>query len=86
MVCAGCHGAAGDGQGVAGAALDPHPADFTDPTFWASRDKDAIMAAIKGGGPAVGRSPLMPALGAGYDDEQLSAMADYVMSFGAGIR
>ncbi|MFZ5478751.1 MAG: c-type cytochrome, partial [Myxococcota bacterium] len=33
--CASCHGAAGKGDGVAGAALPQKPADFTDKDRWA---------------------------------------------------
>lgn len=80
-VCATCHGAAGDGSGVAGAALDPPPANFTDPAFWEGRDRDRIITVIRDGAAAVGGSALMAPWGALYDEEQLGLMADYVMSF-----
>lgn len=80
-VCATCHGAAGDGSGVAGAALDPPPADFTDPAFWEGRDRERIITVIRDGAAAVGGSALMAPWGALYDEEQLGLMADYVMSF-----
>lgn len=34
--CAPCHGAAAHGDGPAAVALDPIPADFTDPDRWAA--------------------------------------------------
>ena len=80
-VCATCHGAAGDGNGPAGAALDPPPANFTDPGFWADRDKERIMTVIQDGAAAVGGSSLMAPFGALYTDEQVSELADYVISF-----
>jgi caa(3)-type oxidase subunit IV len=83
-VCAACHGAAGDGGGVAGAALNPPPANFTDPAFWETRDRDRIITVIRDGAVAVGGSALMAPWGALYDEEQLGQMADYVMSFRPG--
>lgn len=83
-ICATCHGQAGDGTGPAGAALDPPPANFTDPAFWAERDRERIITVIRDGAVAVGGSPLMAPWGALYDDEQLEQMADYVMSFQPG--
>ncbi len=81
MVCSACHGVAGDGAGAAGAALDPPPADFTDPSFWEGRDRDRIITGIRDGGAAVGGSALMAPWGALYDADQLEQMADYVISF-----
>lgn len=80
-VCATCHGASGEGDGPAGVALDPPPASFTDPAFWADRDKERIMTVIDQGAAAVGGSNLMAPFGGLYTDEQLSELADYVISF-----
>ena len=81
QVCASCHGAAGAGDGVAGAALDPAPANFTDAAFWEGRDRERIITVIRDGAVAVGGSALMAPWGALYTEEQLGQMADYVMSF-----
>ena len=90
LVCGSCHGAAGDGTGPAGAALDPPPADFTDPAFWAEqnlhpefpvRDKARIVHVIANGAASVGRSPLMVGWSASFTPEQIDQLADYVMSF-----
>ena len=86
-VCASCHGAEGAGNGPAGAALDPPPANFTSAEFWETRDRERIMTVIEEGAAAVGGSSLMAPFGALYDDEQIAALADYVISFapeGAG--
>lgn len=80
-VCASCHGTAGDGAGPAGAALNPPPANFTDPAFWESRTDETIFTAIKEGGPAVGRSPLMVGWAAQFDDDQIHALVEYVKTF-----
>lgn len=80
-VCSTCHGSAGDGNGPAGAALDPPPANFTDAAFWAERDKERIMTVIENGAASVGGSSLMAPFGGLYSEEQLSELADYVISF-----
>ena len=79
--CATCHGEGGAGDGVAGAALDPKPANFTDAAFHAERDDAAIAKAIKEGGPAVGKSPLMAPFGAQFDDSQIDGLVAHVRSF-----
>lgn len=81
IICASCHGSAGAGDGAAGVALDPAPANFTDPVFWETRDRERVITVIRDGGAAVGASALMAPWGALYTEEQLGLMADYVMSF-----
>lgn len=80
--CGPCHGTGGAGDGPAAAALDPHPANFTDPAFWAdpTRTHEHIVATITNGGASVGRSPLMAAFGASFDAAQIEALATYVES------
>jgi caa(3)-type oxidase subunit IV len=84
LVCASCHGAAGDGTGPAGAALNPRPANFTDPAFWSTRDRDRIVTVIREGAPAVGGSPLMVGWSASFTPEQIEQLADHVMSLRPG--
>jgi caa(3)-type oxidase subunit IV len=79
-ICATCHGPEGRGDGPAGVALDPKPANFTDPAFWETRDRDRIIHVIRDGAASVGGSPLMAPWGALFNEEQLGEMADYVMS------
>ena len=55
--CMACHGMQADGKGPAAAALQPPPADFTNPTFWATRSNDQVKAVIKSGKPG---TPMMP--------------------------
>ena len=81
IACASCHGKAGDGTGAAGAILDPLPANFTDPVFWEGRDEERIFNVIKNGAASVGGSVSMVAWGVSFDDEQVQALADYVMTF-----
>jgi caa(3)-type oxidase subunit IV len=80
-VCASCHGQSGEGNGPAGAALDPQPADFTTAEFWETRDRERIVNVITNGATAVGGSPLMVGWSASFDEEQIQALTDYVMEF-----
>ncbi|GEM_PF-678606 len=79
--CASCHGEAGAGDGVAGAALDPKPANFTDAAFHAERDDAQIAKVIKEGGAAVGKSPLMAPFGGSFDDAQIEQLVAHVRTF-----
>lgn len=81
VACATCHGQGGQGDGAAAAALNPQPADFTTPEFWAERDRDRIYTVIREGAAAVGGSSLMVAWQNTYSDEQIEALTDYVMEF-----
>lgn len=76
--CSPCHGSGGAGDGAAAAALDPHPADFTDDAFWETRDHDDIVRVITEGGAAVGRSPTMAAYGEQFDAEQIEELASFI--------
>ncbi|MDP2956375.1 MAG: c-type cytochrome [Longimicrobiales bacterium] len=77
-VCSTCHGPMGAGDGPGAAALNPKPADFGDPTFWAGRTDVQLIKAIREGGAAVGKSPLMPAWGGLYNEAQAKALVEYI--------
>lgn len=59
--CVTCHGPRGKGDGPAGVALSPRPQDLSDPAWQRSVSDEEIETIIRKGGPAVGKSPLMPA-------------------------
>jgi cytochrome c553 len=59
VVCATCHGQTGQGDGLVGMALNPRPRDFTDAKWQAEVTDERLFKVIKGGGAAVGLSPLM---------------------------
>jgi caa(3)-type oxidase subunit IV len=90
LICGSCHGATGAGDGPAGAVLNPRPANFTDPAFWAegnlhpqfpTRDRARILQVITNGGASVGKSPLMVGWSASFTAEQIEQITDHVMSF-----
>ena len=58
--CSTCHGAAGKGDGAASAALNPKPRDLSNAEWQKSVDDAHIEKIVVGGGPSVGKSPLMP--------------------------
>ena len=47
--CLLCHGQNGKGDGIAAAALNPKPADYTKPSFWTSDAAQHIASTIKNG-------------------------------------
>jgi mono/diheme cytochrome c family protein len=58
--CAQCHGANGAGDGPAAKALQPQPRNFHDPGWQSSVTDEQITKIIRFGGPAIGKSPVMP--------------------------
>jgi len=58
--CSTCHGMDGSGNGPAGAALNPKPRDYRSIEWQDSVTDEHIEKIIVGGGPSVGKSPLMP--------------------------
>jgi len=81
--CVLCHGATGKGDGAASAALNPKPRAFGDPAWQKSVTDEHIDKIILSGGPAVGKSPLMPANPdlSGKPDV-IHALRDIVRGFG----
>jgi caa(3)-type oxidase subunit IV len=83
-VCATCHGTTGAGDGPGSAALDPKPANFSDPSFWQGKSDEELIKAIRDGGASVGKSPLMPAWGALYDQDKAAQLLAYIKSLREG--
>ena len=59
--CATCHGASGKGDGPNSATLDPKPRDFTSKDWQKTMSDAQLRSVILRGGPALGKSVLMPA-------------------------
>jgi mono/diheme cytochrome c family protein len=68
--CQICHGANGKGDGPAAAAMNPKPADFTNPAFWKNDADKKIKQTVTSG------KGMMPAFN--LDDEEIKAVADYL--------
>lgn len=88
--CVTCHGATGQGEGPAAAALEPKPASFAagdfkfDPNGNGKKGEiEDIIAVVRDGAAKHGGSPLM-APWAMLSPEQLQAVAEHVQSFSKG--
>ena len=60
-LCATCHGTTGKGDGPAAAGFPIKPRSYSDPEWQKSVTDEQIASVIVQGGPAIGKSPLMPA-------------------------
>jgi mono/diheme cytochrome c family protein len=68
--CQICHGANGQGDGPAAAALNPRPADFTNPAFWQNNAEEKIRRTVTSGKGA------MPAFN--LKDDEIKAVTEYI--------
>ncbi len=78
--CISCHGESGKGDGPAGGALNPKPRDLTDRAYMAGVKDEYLAAIIQKGGPALGKSALMPAWGAMLKDDDVRDVVEFVRS------
>ena len=79
--CARCHGAEGRGDGPDAEELGTYIPDFTDPNYHEWRSDEALMAVLKGGGMAVGQSPMMPPWEGVLTDREMAGMVAHVRGF-----
>ncbi len=79
-LCSGCHGEAGKGDGAMGAALNPKPKDLSEKAYNQSLKDDYLIKLIKGGGQAVGKSPMMPNVGSTLKDNEVADVIVYIRS------
>ncbi len=76
--CASCHGKHGLGNGLAGQALKPPPASFSDAKRFADVTDWELFVAVRDGGPAVKLSPAMPPWGPALTDKGVADVLAYV--------
>lgn len=72
--CAGCHGAAGKGDGQNAKYHPVPPARHADAKAMSARSDDALYDVIAVGGAPYGRSPRMPAFGASLSPAEIHAL------------
>lgn len=77
--CFTCHGNTGKGDGVAGAALDPSPRNFTNPEFNKIRTSGEMFWVVKNGVPGTGMISYNPAM---INDEETWQAITYQRSLG----
>ena len=75
--CAPCHGPDGKANTPTAKALQPPPRDHSDGAYMNALSNDHLFRVIKEGGPAVGKSPIMPPQ---FDlkDDQLQNLVAFV--------
>ncbi|MBM3224052.1 MAG: cytochrome c [Candidatus Tectomicrobia bacterium] len=59
--CAPCHGPDGKAAIPTAQALNPKPRDHSDGAYMNQLSEEHMTKVVKNGGPAVGKSPIMPA-------------------------
>lgn len=77
--CAQCHGEDGKANTPIAKALQPPPRDHTDGNYMNKLDDTHLAKVIKGGGPAVGKSAVMPPQ-PDLTDEQVANLIAYIRS------
>ncbi len=87
--CVVCHGDEGWGDGPTAASLDPQPRNFRDPRIMGKRTDQDLTTVIQKGGPALGKSILMPPWEGILDETEIRDVVAYIRSLErkeAGIR
>ncbi|MFQ5581055.1 MAG: c-type cytochrome [Mariprofundaceae bacterium] len=80
--CAQCHGSDGKGKGVnVTKDIATTPRDFTNKVDMAKRTDDDIRTVIKGGGPSISKSALMPPWGKTISDADVEQLLAYIRKF-----
>ena len=63
-----------------GGGLNPKPKDLSDKAYNESLKNDYLVKIIKGGGRAVGKSPMMPNVGSSLKDGEVADVIAYIRS------
>lgn len=79
--CGACHGARGDGAGVAAGSMAPPPRDFRDAVWQRSVSDPRLREVIARGGRVAGLSPHMPP-NPDLSDAQLTALIAFIRGRG----
>ena len=82
--CVNCHGEKGDGNGKAGAVLNPGPRNFTNCKFHKKRKDGELMWIIGNGSPGTGMVALSPPKGNVITEEEAWKIIAYERSFCEG--
>ena len=69
--CSICHGNEGHGDGFNSTNLAVPPRNFSAPQFWQQAQDEHLLLAVSKGGPAVGKSVLMPGWGHTLTDRNI---------------
>ena len=75
--CSPCHGPDGKAATPTAQALNPKPRDHTDGAYMNQLSQEHLAKVIKNGGPAVGKSPIMPP-NSDLNDQQIDDIVAFV--------
>lgn len=75
--CAPCHGPDGKADTPTAKALQPPPRDHSDGAYMNALSDNHLFRVIKEGGPAVGKSPIMPPQ-VDLKDDQLQNLVAFI--------
>ena len=75
--CSPCHGPDGKAETPTAQALTPKPRNHTDGAYMNQLSQEHLAKVIKNGGPAVGKSPLMPP-NPDLNDQQIDDLIAFV--------
>jgi len=81
-LCSSCHGADGQANSAAAAAMNPKPRNFHDKAWQAKVDDAHIAKVIKEGGASVGLSGTMPPWAAVLSDEEVTGLVAKIRGYG----
>jgi mono/diheme cytochrome c family protein len=78
--CVTCHGEQGKGDGPAARALPVKAADHTNGATMNQLSDKYLTDIITKGGPAVGKSPIMPGWGSQFNESQIRDLVAFIRS------
>jgi mono/diheme cytochrome c family protein len=81
-LCSSCHGADGQANSAAAAAMNPKPRNFHDKAWQAKVDDAHIAKVIKEGGVTSGLSGTMPPWGAVLSDDEVKGLVAKIRDWG----
>ncbi|MDX8413144.1 MAG: cytochrome c [Mariprofundales bacterium] len=78
VYCMQCHGISGTGTGVNSRDMAVKPRNHTDGKYMEARSDQDLFNVIKGGGPALNKSALMPAWGDVFSDDEIKGLVKHL--------
>jgi len=78
VYCMQCHGISGTGTGVNSRDMAVKPRNHTDGKYMEARSDQDLFNVIKGGGPALNKSALMPAWGDVFSDDEIKDLVKHL--------
>jgi len=78
VYCMQCHGISGTGTGVNSRDMAVKPRNHTDGKYMEARTDKDLFNVIKGGGPVLNKSALMPAWGDVFSDDEIRGLVKHL--------